>query len=227
MNLKRIYCLALIGFLFKGGYETVQASPSDNADRPIAVMENPDGTFMDDFYLGEGITVFFHPKTKEFQCTAIASNANLKEYQNLNYNNPEDIKTFILQKVKNLFGEDSIEYQTLTERITENSQEKSVRSTLNYSGWTIAPHSTRKDGQSLYAPKGGLIMVEGSITSRKIEPRSSLNIGIIQPDGTHTSFINSKASFSHSFSQLPAGYWSLRITNNYSVSQSFTGVMYN
>lgn len=50
---------------------------------------------------------------------------------------------------------------------------------------------------------------------------------VVQANGTHTSYLNSSASFTHYFSQLPAGNWSLRITNNYSVSQYFTGSMYN
>ncbi len=230
MNLKRICCLSLLALLLKGSHEGIQAATFENIDRPIAIMEDSQGTSMNSFYLGQGVTVFFHPETKEFQCTAIAANLNSPEYQNLNYENSENIETFVLQEVEELFGEDSVEYQTLSERITENSQQKNARSTLSYSKWSIPPRSTRKDGQSLYVANNGLITVKGSIASLKnteIEPRSSLTVGLIQPDGTHTSFAYSSASFTHYFSQLPAGYWSLRITNNYSISQYFTGTMYN
>lgn len=234
MNLKRICYLTLVGLLLKGGHNVVQAATFDDSDRPIAIMEDSNGTSMESFYLGEGITIFFHPETKEFQCTAIALDTNLEEYQNLNYENSKDIENFILQEVKDLFGEDSTEYQTLTKRITENSQIKNTRSTLTFSRWAIAPRSTRTDGQSLYVANNGAITVKGSLASLRNntqenvqEPRSSLTIGLVQANGTHTSYLNSSASFTHYFSQLPAGNWSLRITNNYSVSQYFTGSMYN
>lgn len=230
MSFKKICYLTLAGFLLKGGYGVVQAASFDDIDRPIAIMEDSNGTLMDSFYLGEGVTVFFHPETREFQCTAIASNTNLEEYQNLNYQDSEDIETFVLQEVENLFGEDSVELQTLTERIIENSQEKNVRASIPFSKWTITPHSSRQHGESIYSPSNGTISVQGTISSSKSdekESRTSLTVGLVQSNGTHTSFSNSSSSFDHKFTQLPAGNWFLKITNNYSIAQYFTGSMYN
>lgn len=80
----------------------------------IAVMENSDGVIMDTIYLGEGVFAFFHPETKEFQSGSI----NSLETKSFNPKNQEEVDEYMLQTIKKLYGENSTQFQSLKNQVT-------------------------------------------------------------------------------------------------------------
>lgn len=124
MQLKKIGYIAILGLLF--GCEASEISKEslkigevskevlETTQETIGIMESSDGTIMDTVYLGEGVFAFFHPKTKEFQSSSVDTSKTIS----LNFEDPNVLDEYTLKMIKEIYGENSQQFISLKNRIT-------------------------------------------------------------------------------------------------------------
>lgn len=124
MNLKKVGSIIILGLLLGCEANKVQQEfleigevPKEvieNTQETIAVMQNSEGLFMDVVYLGEGVFAFFHPETKEFQSGSVDTSKTVS----LDYENQTKLDEYMLKMIEDLYGKDSVQFQSLKNHTT-------------------------------------------------------------------------------------------------------------
>lgn len=125
MKLQIIGCGVLVGLLLGCEVSEVQKDSLkigevpkevlENTQDTVAIMEDSNGISMDVVYLGEGVFAFFHPETKEFQSGSV----DTSKVVSFNHEDQKELDNYMFKMIKDLYGEDSIQFQSWKERNTK------------------------------------------------------------------------------------------------------------